>query len=778
MRFAGLHGRQILFVMLSKSKIPIYPRPVSPLLAEPLKSAEGDVFLDDALDANANVEERAAKRRRIEMLGQQYLRGDGLHIMTAGLKGPFGGWKNPWSSDKHRVGKVKLSELLQAEVPETTQKAQAKAGKVLPSTGKFQDGLERYKTYEKDRCHSQEWLKKVGVPASYKLSSREESPTPIPTHDRTLETYAHLLPEEAYPAQKRMPPAQDLRGQVAVLNPQADRQDHSILALPSLAASNALPYPVPVDTEAHVPQETVVDGRPVSPTTVTRPFPLSAYEKTEPRTDNASNSAKYTGTTREGGSCSPRARTEPRSVRTLPPSTNLPEFKYRRALGNAKTLESFDAVHHTQAGLAAAKKPRRPEFASQPDQPTSEQHDLPHAQPVVEDSSWNALHSGDDNSLNLVNGVARVKEVTANNSSLRRRLPSPSSLTQTSNNSTANQLPSAQLVSGVHISPQDLYHSVTGKMIEPVSEVSRFEEAFPYSVLPGVVMSRVGETDPLGPNWSVTLAEAHTLNRQQARMSFASRPQNRADVVEVSPPRPSASDTVGRELNTQQMLAAITPLGFSTVKKDDLKSIKRATPATATRQIPKNSRKRTSSALKFDTDGTSSGSSQGSIKFNLKVSKNVVGKELKNGKAENITQPSAYGKLGLDMETSDEDESAKNIDCVMAIPSDSRGSVQQQSAITKASQPISSAFPPTGTTMASTAAEQLQDAQRPEVRQTVDDQDGYVGGDDFNLASAIDDLGSFLGTWDPDKEASKLVSSSSVRPSMKRTSVAMNSVER
>ena len=57
--------------------MPIYPRPVSPLNAEPLRSKLNDVYLDDPSDSFSDGEQRATKRRRIEKLGQQYLRGDG-----------------------------------------------------------------------------------------------------------------------------------------------------------------------------------------------------------------------------------------------------------------------------------------------------------------------------------------------------------------------------------------------------------------------------------------------------------------------------------------------------------------------------------------------------------------------------------------------------------------------------------------------------------------------------------------------------------------------------
>jgi hypothetical protein len=54
-------------------------------------------------------EQQAAKRRRVEAIAAQYLRGRPPVILTAGLRGPFNnGWKNPWA--KPKGGKRRTSD--------------------------------------------------------------------------------------------------------------------------------------------------------------------------------------------------------------------------------------------------------------------------------------------------------------------------------------------------------------------------------------------------------------------------------------------------------------------------------------------------------------------------------------------------------------------------------------------------------------------------------------------------------------------------------------------
>ncbi|PSN72974.1 hypothetical protein BS50DRAFT_174700 [Corynespora cassiicola Philippines] len=60
-----------------------------------------DHSFDDPVGSSATPEEQAAKRRRVEIIANKYLRyGTVPIIQSASLKGPFDkGWKNPWTKD-------------------------------------------------------------------------------------------------------------------------------------------------------------------------------------------------------------------------------------------------------------------------------------------------------------------------------------------------------------------------------------------------------------------------------------------------------------------------------------------------------------------------------------------------------------------------------------------------------------------------------------------------------------------------------------------------------
>ncbi|MCJ1252207.1 hypothetical protein MMC24_000011 [Lignoscripta atroalba] len=72
-------------------------RPTSPLHYDPLIPEPEDVLYPGTEDEESSQGYRA-KRRRVEALGQQYLHGVPLFILSAGLRGPFhDGWVNPWA---------------------------------------------------------------------------------------------------------------------------------------------------------------------------------------------------------------------------------------------------------------------------------------------------------------------------------------------------------------------------------------------------------------------------------------------------------------------------------------------------------------------------------------------------------------------------------------------------------------------------------------------------------------------------------------------------------
>lgn len=69
---------------------------------EPLLLASEDVLYPGS-DKDESIEEKHARRRRIELQAQHYLHGRELFVLSAHLRGPFAdGWINPWARKRKR----------------------------------------------------------------------------------------------------------------------------------------------------------------------------------------------------------------------------------------------------------------------------------------------------------------------------------------------------------------------------------------------------------------------------------------------------------------------------------------------------------------------------------------------------------------------------------------------------------------------------------------------------------------------------------------------------
>ena len=84
-----------------------YTRPSLPALRfESLSPPPAEVLWPDS-DEDAGVNVHISKKRRIESLGQQYLQGRPLFIVSAGLRGPLHDeWVNPWAKQK-KTGRMR-----------------------------------------------------------------------------------------------------------------------------------------------------------------------------------------------------------------------------------------------------------------------------------------------------------------------------------------------------------------------------------------------------------------------------------------------------------------------------------------------------------------------------------------------------------------------------------------------------------------------------------------------------------------------------------------------
>jgi hypothetical protein len=318
-------------------------------------------------------------------------------------------------------------------------------------------------------------------------------------------------------------------------------------------------------------------------------------------------------------------------------------------------------------------------------------------------------------------------------SASKERLP-PAISTQSSTTTNTNVMPSAQVVPAVHPPLAESYPSLSAKMIEPEvsppdNKVSSHHSLSATSRLPVI------EEQPAVMLANSTLPDANGTNPNDN--DNLQHLRSRGGIVPFSAFKLPLAQTAMTEPHTQEMLATITPLGCSATKLVPLKS--KSTPATATRVKPGMQKKRASFVAPPTAEAISSGSPHGSIKGCLKVSK-VVYKQMKKGEGEGwLSQPSFFGKPSLDMETSDEDGGPGDKGSMLGVP------------LFPCSAPNLQAVP-TVNTMTSTGSAHHQDAQQELIGHPIEKHNGE-GQADFNLTSAMNDLGSFLGTWDADKEA-------------------------
>jgi hypothetical protein len=724
---------------MTKPKIPIYPRPVSPLTAEPLQSNLSDIFLDDSSDSYSDDEQRTTKRRRIEKLGEQYLRGDGLFIMTAGLKGLLTGWVNPWSK-KHEQKVVTRAgtsrQDTREEVPETALKVPERGRSVVPARPISYDfAREPFLQDEIDKGTldgDENWLKRAQDRNGYTSCARYDSPTPTRRCGK-LGTLDHLMSARKVQHLTRKPQAvsADSRLPAAILKqPMPDKKLGPTSTMSTDTKQNSRveihSFTSPRSSRSDVPAALLT----------TKLLPIQPEPAVVEQRD-----ARTTNTAAEDRMLNHDWNTNRRSRHKILPSTNLPEFEYRPVADSLKPmLKVQKELENFCRNLDVTKNASHLDFVSSADAPNG---------PCQVPTSGQADLARQAVSEVATDPVTLEKQIGNPSFPLGKMLP-PLLSTQTSTTTNTNAMPSAQVVPAVQPHSTESYPSTEGKMIEPeVTPTDNKVGAHPSpSAEPAVAVTNKQHEARATVITKSTTPDTNWTNPNY--VDSMQRPRSRGDIFPFSAFKSPPVHIAMAELDTQQMLAAITPLGFSTVKKVPLKPINAQTPATATRVKHGKQKKRTSFAAPPAVEAISSGSSQSSIKGNLKVSKMVSRETKAEESLERQSQPFLFGKLGLDMETSDEDGGPREEESLLGLSSLLQGKPHPQGG------PVSSGPLPTANTMTSTSSAQQQDAQQQFGRRQEDEQNGGEGRDDFNLASAIDDLGSFLGTWDADKEAKEI----------------------
>lgn len=165
----------------SPPSIPMpFRRPTSPLSLEVcLPPKDDDIDLDVILGSDDELDEdaRAAQRQRIEKLGEAYLQGTPLFILSASLKGPFDeGWVNPWRKGRkpersHNVVEESDGPVVRETDPrprgqfyESQEQSQRATSSIAPSDAPSEDHHRTSSKQKHSHRPSRDKLSRQGTP--------------------------------------------------------------------------------------------------------------------------------------------------------------------------------------------------------------------------------------------------------------------------------------------------------------------------------------------------------------------------------------------------------------------------------------------------------------------------------------------------------------------------------------------------------------------------------------------------------------------------------------
>ena len=628
---------------------PVYPRPVSPLCAESYHFHPQDVIYASS-STSSDDDVRAIKRRRIEKLGEQYLRGDGLHILSAGLKGPFDkGWKNPWAKQKRDVKSTVL------EIPETARPPVRKvqAQKIVPAkatSSKVEDWLRRNSAY----CDLEIAEQTSPTPPYVKLVNLDNAPL--------AKQGVHSARDQLPKAPKRSDLGRDKHSTVAKEGWNAEH--YSAQLVPERP-----PRTLSSEFHENLPDPARIERRAwVSPATITDRAEFAAL------------------------------KSKRRTLQIAPPSTVLSPFEYRRVSEGTQKLRNNEEIAGHSPDKTGLMVP------SGKDKSIASAIQTEHKNPDKADGLdivCNKIETNRDSSNALQATTTGISVAV------------PALSTETSRASLAN-LPSAQPRSLVVLLPSTNDLAIDEVALEQPMRSTGPIEATKRDLRPEE--EKVIPPPKQVDNQGSTAVSRHSTMSQLNDNNSVDGNQTRL-LIDVA--REDLS------LDTQEMLAGMSPMAFSTIKKATIELHGRTTPVTATKRRPGKPANRTSCT---QGERVSSASSQGSLKSSLRVSKGPV---------------VAAGKENKLIKFGEEETHLRSSDVFTSSANASLSPKRLKSAL-KPSGPLFRTVPFPSTKGSTSTG--VDGGQNPLVPKD----------ETFDLDGAIDDLGSYLGTWDAEKEASSL----------------------
>ena len=721
--------------MKPKTALP-YPRPVSPICVDEYYIRPGDRLSYASPDSDDDTESQAAqraakRRRRVRETAEAHLRGEQIIILTAGLRGPFDearGWRNPWAKRKSKGNAANVTG--DKEIPETTVRFVQK--EVTVDTPLY-DGEAVYQDVE---C--------IDLTMDDDI---EFTQPPIVTNRE---------PKGMFKTMK--PPPQAVQ---TVLTPTSARRIEDWLRTNANFKTNyggdIRSSPTPTNRE---PRQEADAKRPTSAGGQNQNTQIGEWATRFSQVEREDQqSTQQTHESQDRAEVAILEHTKRRSIHRIPPSTNLPAFEYRRARGGVAKL----VLEHKAKTVEPEQQARIDSIQEESPEHVIEQE--PTHKPVLQPKA--------------------SAEIVA-------PFSVPALVTETSKATTSRELPEAQIVSEIVPPPSNV--PSTADLLQPVQPPTQTTHT----------EGRVNETEK---NTVDNFHEYQAIDQEQAPVEV----EEDLDSTEMllngigpdSEPLPhnkllqlpdKENQTPIRYIDTQALLAGSVP-GFeiSTIKKAGVQFDARQTPVTATKQFRKpttrSSRKKTSFAASPRSD-----ESQSSIKngFHLVRKSVVVEKPIET---KPISIDSQESEEPYDLDPPSKPTTHKHPESAPTAPITTRTTRSTPSAINppfkapsfqprsilKSSRAQSSA--PPGTTMTASVpngttntyntpsrtgtgtSSAKQDAQRVPVNNmfaiengtAVDGPDLELEGQGFDLDAVVSDLGSFLGTWDVEREAGRVV---------------------
>ncbi|EXJ84140.1 hypothetical protein A1O3_04807 [Capronia epimyces CBS 606.96] len=695
---------------------PEYPRPVAPIYADELPICDDTIiYFDGDEDVQEDEQQKAAKRRRIESEATAYLRGEPPYILTAQLKGPFdNGWQNPWKRRKKTTGSNESTTRIVADKTVSKPAVQTAPLPPLSPERPASPPSNTSATVRPKRSNAlpPETNQDKGLDSSLKNDIGDvcRSNTDQFNHQKNRIVEDWLKKNDSYV---------QLDGtQMSVSSPLAKKS-------PGVGKKNGepsrieVPMPPLLDAIVHVARSFHSTRRPH--TSDSAQSNKQNLEHSQPRAIHLATGNNTPTKYIETSSLHPGGRGD--TIKQLRGTTSASEPPVSGSTTNSATVE-LGRRSPPAVGTSAILPPSHNRLASISSQSPQEASGLVHENNGPQPEPTSTRKQPDRRGV--VKPATGVVSATLP-SALEKPLPIqvesiPIASKEQPSIDTPNDLPSAQVLPQQTLPSAPSNVSSNGDMVElPAVPVS------PHSL--GIELA-VKSSAPA--NVGTETNGSHSGFDNHNSLSGSKNAEGKRREI----PR---ADETGYLKSYKTVTSEMGPSNKAGLDIERSSLAKTSSNARVT-----SSRKKAS----FITSEKSPGPSQASIKSAMRVAKPTTVNQTKgNVKSARSRSFRHSGKDDMEPTSPSGLKSTPKSSRLMRAPKGILKSSLSASLEPPLEPPISS--------INAASSGSKQDAQRPAKLDVVENETGLLNDDGFDLDAAIDDLGSFLGTWDAEKEAAQ-----------------------